>query len=71
MTQLTVHAFDEQRGQPETAYSVCVTGGRAFVRAFRPEWAETAQRLEVTLNARLQPKPEVARADEQKVPSPR
>ena len=71
MTQLTVHAFNAELGQPETAYTVCVAKGKAFVRAFRPEWAETAQRLEVTLNAHIRPPRELALAAEQEIPLPR
>jgi hypothetical protein len=71
MTQLTVHATDDEMGRPVPAYSVCVARGRIFVRAFQPEWADTASRLEVVLNARHAGQPAQARAAEQEVPRTR
>lgn len=68
MTQLTVHAPDDETGRPAPAYSVCVTKGRVFVRAFRPEWAEAASRMEAVLNAQRPGQPATARAAEQEIP---
>ncbi len=51
MTQLVMHAYDDGEGRHRPIYSVCVAGGRAFVRAMADEWADTAERLERLLNA--------------------
>jgi hypothetical protein len=50
MTQVVMHVSDEGAEGFLPAYSVCVAGGRAFVRPLRDEWAETARGLEQRLN---------------------
>lgn len=51
MTVLTMHAYDEGERRVTPAYSVCVTRGRAFVRAIRQNWEPAAERLQNVLNA--------------------
>jgi len=51
MTQLVVRTWDEAAAQFVAAYTVCVAGRRVLAQAVRPEWADTARRLEAVLNA--------------------
>ncbi len=51
MRQLVVRTWDEAAAQFVAAYTVCVAGRRVLAQAVRPEWADTARRLEVALNS--------------------
>jgi hypothetical protein len=50
MTQLVMHARDEESGSFGPVYTVCVLEGRILVRALRRAWTNTASSVEKALN---------------------
>jgi hypothetical protein len=51
MAQLVVHIRKEGAKRPQPAYAIWVSDTGASVRAFGPEWEESANRLAVVLKS--------------------